>query len=367
MYQPAYARHRLYRGSWNDVGYGGGGYGGSGSGIPLGWGLGTWGLGAMAYDSGYLPYSNPYFSNSYGLYGNYNYTQPIPVNYWNSVVTSGTSDVITCVGSATAAVGAFKQTNYDAALDVISRGLIVCPDDSVLHELRALVLFATGDYQKSAATIHSVLAVGPGWNWATLCGMYPDVSIYTAQLRSLEKYRNEHPQDAAPRFLLAYHYMVGGHPDAAAGQLRKVAKLEPNDRIAAEMLRMLSKPADPSTVVIDQQPTPLPPDTDSKPAGSALVKPIDPATLVGTWHAIRGDGSKFEMTLTNDSQFIWKFTRAEQMADFRGKYTVDGNVLALEQPRGGSLIAELVSANDQTVQFKLLGAPTEDLGLNFSK
>ncbi len=46
--------------------------------VPLGWGYGGWGLGSMAYNSGYLGYSNPYYNSSFG---GYNYTQPIPVDY----------------------------------------------------------------------------------------------------------------------------------------------------------------------------------------------------------------------------------------------------------------------------------------------
>jgi len=56
----------------------GGGYG-SGLGYPAGWGLGGWGLGSMAYTSGALPYSNPYFSGATGGNYAYNYAQPIPV------------------------------------------------------------------------------------------------------------------------------------------------------------------------------------------------------------------------------------------------------------------------------------------------
>ena len=79
----------------------------------------------------------------------------------------------------------------------------------------ALVLFAKGNYQPAAAMIHSLLAVGPGWDWATLSSMYPNVSVYTAQLRKLESFVREHPKDGAARFLLAYQYLSCGNVDAA--------------------------------------------------------------------------------------------------------------------------------------------------------
>ena len=121
------------------------------------------------------------------------------------------------------------------------------------------MLFAKRDYLKAAATIHSVLAVGPGWNWATLIGLYDDVAIYTEQLRALETYRDQHPRDSAVRFLLAYHYLVDGFRDAAATQLERVVKLEPGDTVAADLLRMLSKSPAAKAQVTSENPTPLAP------------------------------------------------------------------------------------------------------------
>jgi tetratricopeptide (TPR) repeat protein len=263
-------------------------------------------------------------------------------------------------------VAAFKQNDYDAALDIINKGLVQCPDDSVMHEFRALVLFAKADYQQSAATIHSVLAVGPGWNWSTLSSLYPAITTYTSQLRSLETFVKQNPQDGASRFLLAYHYMADGYPDAAERLLQQVVKLVPGDRVAADVLRMLSKPAAGQLADGGQQPTPQPP-TEPTPSAAPTAKAIDPASLVGAWRANRDDGSKFEMTLTKDAGFNWKFTRNKTVEEFGGTYTVDGNVLALERKEGGSLLAGVVPNGEQKFNFKLLGAPQEDPGLNFSK
>ena len=69
------------------------------------------------------------------------------------------------------------------------------PTDAVLHEFRALVLFAMGDYRQSAAVVHSVLAVGPGWDWTTMSSLYPDPNRYTQQLAALEITR---PSTRAP-------------------------------------------------------------------------------------------------------------------------------------------------------------------------
>lgn len=326
---------------------------------PLGWGLGGWGLGSLNYSSGYLGYSNPYYNNSYGAYGDYSYSQPLPVYYDSTrsvVQTDGNSaDDVLDNG-----IAAFQQNDYDAALDIANKGISQYPDDAVLHEFRALVLFARQDYQQAASTIYSVLAVGPGWDWTTLSSMYSSVALYTTQLRALEASTKASPQDAASRFLLAYHYMSCGHTDAAAGQLQHVVKLTPTDRVSADLLRMMQAP-DPGTAGESNSPP--------GPQSSAPAPPsIDPATLVGIWKANRADGSKFVLTLTHNANFTWTFTPKGQAAQgFGGTYTVEANVLALERTNGGSLIAEVTPGGAAQFNFTMLGAPTDDPGLDFNR
>lgn len=392
-YQPAYYRHSGYHGYWNGnrglvggtgFGYGIGsrlgfslgsnyGYGGYSSGWgwglgsgygygyrPFGWGLGGWGLGSLIYNSGYLGYSNPYYV-SVGSSG-YNYSQPIPV-YYNASSAAIDTDPDSADEVLNNAVAAFKQNEYDAALDITNQGIAQYPDDAVLHEFRALVLFARHDYQQAAATIHSVLAIGPGWDWTTLSSMYSSVSIYTEQLRALEAFAKANPQDAASRFLVAYHHMSCGHPDAAARDLQQVVKLMPNDRVAVEMLRMVAAPEAEQPGETAQAPAPQSSEASQRP----VAKPVDPATLIGSWQAARADGSVFKLTLTNDERFTWSFAPKGQAAqEFGGTYTVEGNVLALERKDGGSLIAEVTPNSKAKFNFKMLGAPSDDPGLDFS-
>jgi len=382
-----------YGGGYGYGGYGGYGYGGY---YPLGWGLGGWGLGSLLYGSGYLPYSNPYYGgyggNSYAVY---DYSQPIPVAYASdtSVQTPIVDDASGPAPTALdQAVSAFKQGNYDASLDIVDKAIQKTPSDAVLHEFRALVLFARGDYQQAASTIHSVLAVGPGWDWTTLSSLYDDVDVYTAQLRALENYTVAHPQDAAGEFLLAYHYLSAGHADAARKELEIVARLQPNDRVASDLLKMLSpKPADDANQGLAQAPQPngsqpLPPPappagapaadqsgaSDTAPAGEqdpfpATGPAIDPAKLAGNWTATRNDGSSFQLQLTPDSKFTWTFQNKQAAPQtFDGTYSVKGNVLTLERKEGGSMVVEVASADAQKFHFKLYGAE-DDPGLNFQK
>lgn len=391
-YQPSYYRHNNYHGYWNgnrgtgsnNYGYGlgfnsgysgygwglGSGYGGysgySGYGRgyggyryrPFGWGLGGWGLGSLYYNSGYLGYSNPYYVTSGPVY--YNYSQPIPVSY-NAPVTIVENAPDSADEAFNDAVAAFRQNDYDAALDITNKGITQHSDDAVLHEFRSLVLFAKRDFQQSAGTIHSVLAVGPGWDWTTLIGLYASASLYTEQLRDLEDFTKANPLDAASHFLLAYHYMTCGHTDDAVRQLRVVVQLMPNDRVASDILKMIAAPLPTQT---DGAVAPPPAEVANRPA----VQPVAAASLVGTWKAAREDGSTFDLNLTSASTFTWSFAQKGQPAQaFGGTYTVEGNVLALERKDGGSLIAEVTPAGDSKFNFKMLGAPAEDLGLDFQK
>ena len=130
----------------------------------------------------------------------------------------------------------------------VNGAIAVKPNDTVPHEFRALVLFATRRYKEAAGAVYAVLSVGPGWDWATLAGMYPDINLYTAQLRALEQYRNDHPSAPEAHFLLAYHYMSCGHIDAAIGELREVVRLSPRDQLSAQLLTALTQQQNPADV-----------------------------------------------------------------------------------------------------------------------
>ena len=98
------------------------------------------------------------------------------------------------------------------------------------------------------------------------------------------------------------------------------------------------------------------------------VTPVDPKALVGAWSATREDGSQFKLDLTDYAKFTWTFTPSGQKSQsFGGTYSVDQNVLALERKDGGSLVAEVTSAEAGKFNFRLLCAAEDDKGLNFRR
>ena len=220
-------------GGWGYGGWGLGGYGGYG-----GYGMGYGGYGPMLYDWGYSQYSNPYYTPSTVVVVQqpaYDYAQPLNPAAAPPAQTA-TDQANTLFDQARET---FKGGNYASALTLVDQALQQLPNDPSLHEFRALILFSMGRFEEAATPLYAVLAVGPGWDWPTLIGLYPDVDTYTRQFRALETYVSQSPQSAAARFVLAYHYLTQGHADAAVTQLREASRLQPKDTVSAQLLRQL--------------------------------------------------------------------------------------------------------------------------------
>jgi hypothetical protein len=140
--------------------------------------------------------------------------------------------------------GLFKKGDYAGAQSEADSAIAILPQDRVLHEFRALTLFAQGKYKDAAVSLYAVIAAGPGWNWQTLQEFYPDSEIYTQQLRALEAATRSNPKSPDDHFVLAYHYLVTGHNDAAVKQLEQVHALLPNDQLTTQLLTALKPPAE---------------------------------------------------------------------------------------------------------------------------
>jgi hypothetical protein len=387
-----------YNGHWHNhwygngfggYGFGGYGFGGYGGGwrYPLAWGLGGWGLGSLWYSSGYMPYYNPYYSPVGGVGGGWNYGQPIPVPAGpalaggmglaggpngiaanavdpNAIEDGGVDPNAMAANLAPdgnpdidAAVERFRAGDYAGALPLVDGAIQAQPADAAAHELRALILFAMEDYSQAAATIHSVLAIGPGWDWTTLSSLYPNMQTYMAQLRALERFVSGHPGQADARFLLAYHYMTQSHSGEAASQLEKVVKLMPTDKLAADLLRMAQGGN-----------AAAPPPAANPPAPGPDVKPVDPALLAGSWQSSRDDGSKFSLNLAADKSFTWKFSQQQQEAQtISGTYTIDNGLLIMQGKTGGAMVGQVSAAGGDRFTFKPVGAPPDDPGLTFTR
>ena len=382
-----------YNGCWS--GNWGGGYGNPYAFGATTWGLASlasgWGLGysSLGYGGGYV---NPYYSAipaTVTATSPYDYSQPIVVNNYvtNDGDLTSTSDnqggaggvggtggqggnaaatQTTAASEANRvfdeALARFKAADYASALAGCDKAVKLSPKDSVIHEVRALTLFALGRYPEAAAALNSVLAVAPGMDWTTLSSLYGSVDTYTGQLRKLEEFCKTNPTSAAGHFVLAYHYLVGGYADLASEALKVVVAQQPSDLVAKRLLDALT-PA-------EELKAPEEPAAEAKaaPAAEQAQAPAGPETdLVGVWLATAGKDT-ITLTVTEDSRFTWKATPAGKPAvELSGEIGTSTDEMALQTEKNGTMVGKVVSKGPDAFEFLLSGAPKDAKPLAFER
>jgi len=403
---PGYARwyHGCWNGNWGR--YNGGWWAPFIFGAAT-WGLAStcsnWGLGYSCLGYGAGGYVNPYYASipaAVVAASPYDYSQPIVVN--NYVTKEGEAAGAGAVAEDAAesddepaakpssdpvvdkALADFKNGSYDAALAGLDKAVKASPKDSVLHEVRALALFAIGRYDEAAATLNSVLATAPGMDWTTMSGLYGSVDDYTTQLRRLEAFCKANPGNAAGYFVLAYHYLVGGHADLAADALEVVVEKQPGDAVAKRLLDAIAPPAEAGD---SKQSKESKEGKDAASAGEAVkpeaaedtagakgapgaddAKQSGPETdLVGSWKATMGDDA-VELAVKDDFTFTWKATPKGQPAvELSGKISTTADAVALESEKAGTMLAKVKSLGADTFEFSLVGAPKDAKPLVFQR
>jgi len=336
----------------------------------------AWGLNAVLPRWGYAygySYANPYYGASATPV--YDYSQPIVINTYNSPTADASAESAVnpqAVATAPApespqtdaayesfdqALAVFKKGNYPNALQLDQQALQKSPQDPVMHEVAALCMFATGDYTGAAAVLNNLLGVAPGMDWTTMSGLYGNVEEYTTQLRALETYCKQKPDDAAAHFVLAYHYLVAGHGDAAAEEFKAVVAAKPGDQVAQRMLAAMTPPAA----------SPAAPPKPEQPAGSPPVQAEPTTDLVGNWRAER-DGDVFELSIDENNQFSWKAApKGKQPVTLAGTMATEGNAILLESKDQGTMAAQVKSGGANQFQFIAAGSPPDDKGLQFTR
>ncbi len=361
-------------GGWGYGGWGyGGGYGGWGWGLGngLAWGLGvgmgvgiaSWALGSSLYNWGYSSYYNPYYIPSTVIVQQPAVVvdQPVvvagsPYDYAMPINTAAAAPAQTVTDAAIStfdsARAAFKNGDYQSALQLADQALAKLPNDPVLHEFRAQTLIALNQYEAAAASLYAVLSIGPAWDWTTLVGLYPSVDVYTAQLRALEAYTKDHADSAPAHFVLGSQYMTEGFTDAALDQFKKVAALQPKDQLTPKLIRQFTKTSDTTTPA---EPTP------------ASVTVIDVNKLTGTWTAKPSPDTTISLTIKGDHKFVWKVTDKGAPREFEGESSLANDVLTLTQSGGATLVGRVSLQGDNQFNFKAVGDGPQDAGLSFER
>ncbi len=366
------------------------------------WGVSNfagWGLGSYASTSLYSSYSNPYYATVVATQPAqtnvvYDYSQPI-----NAASTPPEASVAESTEQVfSAARDSFKAGDYQRALDLTDQVLKQTPDAAVVHEFRALCLFALKRYDEAAAVNYAVLTAGPGWNWSTLVGLYPDVDTYTNQLRALEAYVRSNPNSSSGEFLLAYHYLAQGNNDAAGARFQRVVELVPTDQLSAGFAKLYKKatelaaapasqagpgpgaqasgegvpaggaPAQPPAVVSTQPPqAPAPeqaPGANDQ-AQQPELPPPPPASLVGVWKAQASPDVSIALTLEADGNFAWEVDTKGKKEALNGVAGFKDNTLALLQQDGPPLVGKVTQDGTNKFVFAPDGAGNKAPGLKF--
>ena len=361
-------------GNYGNYGYAGGmgGYGGYGGwggygGYGYGSGVGAWGMGSPMYGWGYSNYNNAYSGlGPIGGGGNQPPVQtgPPPFDYSQPISTTAAAPAAPMAAKATEdfdqARDAFKQGNYALAVQLGEQALGQMPNDPNIHQFLALGLFAQGQYDQAAAPLYAVLTIGPGWNWTTLIGSYAEADTYTQQLRALEAYIRANPQSAPAHFVAGYHYLTQGHNDAAAKQFEDASRLQPSDKLSAQLAAQLQPPAS------------QPPSSDgaAPPTATASAESAPQGKLAGRWAATPAKDARVALAINDDGNFTWTVTRSGQPAKtITGKSTFANGVLTLAGQDGqlGALAGQVAWQDDNHMTFRVLGDPQDDPGLKFER
>lgn len=328
------------------------------------WGLASWTLGRLAYDTGYYSYYNPYVAPPVHTSTTIiRYAEPITVVASNA--EPATEELAeTAAEKASAAMdrarNAFRVGDYISASSAVDEAISHTPGDPVLHEFRSLVLFTLGRYGDAAGVLHSVLASGPGWDWETMIGFYDNADAYTAQFRKLEEYVVAHPDAPEPHFLLGYHYMVGENLEEAYAMFDQVSTLQPRDTVSSQLKSLLadSAPEDAPEPALEngQEPVPMEPDK----------APIAAESLHGIWKTKSAEDKAITLSLTAIGTFTWNYEGAtgEVLA---GDWSLDEDGLLVLEATDVQMVGDIVLNEDGTLHFLLAGSPEGDPGLTFHR
>jgi tetratricopeptide (TPR) repeat protein len=346
----------------------------------------SWGLNYMASDWMYAGYVNPYAMTP--VTQTVIVQQPVIVEAGQPAATSEVVaydyakpiDVVNAPPEPELAAGAqqvfqdardrFQVNDFEQALRLADQALVQLPNDPVLHEFRALSLFALGRYDEAAATAYAVLSAGPGWDWTTLAGLYGNTDTYTSQLRNLEAAVEQQPEAAPVNFLLAYHYLVQGHRNEAGEQFARVARLQPSDTVSTRLAKAFGalEAATPPTPGSPGAATRGSGEIETLPAEEGAPPPPPPAALQATWTAQPADGVTITLKLEESGVYSWKVSEAGRTQLIEGQAGYEDEVLVLSQEQGPPLVGRLTFSEDQkSFSFKPPGADENVEGLTFTK
>ncbi len=135
---------------------------------------------------------------------------------------------------------AFRENNLAGALRMINHALVEMPRDGKLYLLKGQILFAVGEYQRSAIAIHQAASFLDKKDWGHVVKNYQDYyrgNHFVQQMGKLKEYLKKNPDSAPAHFVRGYQHGYLGHHKTALRALAKTLELESRDQLAAELIR----------------------------------------------------------------------------------------------------------------------------------
>jgi tetratricopeptide (TPR) repeat protein len=295
------------------------------------------------------------------------YDYAVPIDTMSTVPDAAVADPAEAAFDQAREV--FKAGDPNRALSLTDQALKSLPNDTTIHQFRAIVLFALKRYDEAAAVLYGVLSVGPGWDWTTLISLYADVNIYTAQLRALERDVDSHPNSAPARFVLAYLYLTQGQAGAAIGQYKAVLELQPQDRVSALIADSLTKGQVGAASVAANATTDAGPTTPVPTPSTPVANPQNEGKLEGTWTASPVAGTTITLKISQDNKFTWNFTANGQTRQLAGQFTSEKGVLSLvpAEDTAPPMVGQVTWQDPNHFVFQALGGGPGDKGLTFAR
>jgi len=243
---------------------------------PYGFGYGYYGRGLSIYFGGPIYGYYDYYSR----YSDPGYYAPTYVDASSgdgyAVTESTSSPIIAAAGAAAEhqlqAEQAFRAHNYEDAVRFCSHAIVEDGANGKLHLFASQALFAVGDYRAAAGALQRGASLLEQGEWGYVVENYRLFyrgNDYVTQMESLVSYIKENPDAAYARVVRGHQYAFLGHKEAAKNELARAVALESRDRLAADLLAMVSGEA-PSASPGEEIPLPAP--TDEMPEATATPK-----------------------------------------------------------------------------------------------
>ena len=364
--------HGDWRGHWaSPWGYRPWGWYWGGVGWGLGFGVGVAAVGLSVgspWGWGYYPYWNPYWGGPYANVTYINYAQPVaaapppatytpPANYTppapsddGAALNANQSKALATFDSARAY---FKRGDYQMALAQTNRAVALVPNDSLMHEFRAVPIC-----HKRLSTIGRG-AVRRALRRSRLGRRHAQRSVRQPQRlrRPVASARGLHPAESQPtRRAVPVGLSLHARRPRSTGRKRAASRGPPATQGPA--LRPTAQGADHAAGEQPEGPTLAP---------ATPAEPVEETAVVGNWRATRSDGSQFELLLGEDHRFNWNFTQQDKQQQLKGTYTLANNYLILKANDQNALVGEVAMQPGDRMKFKLTGGSPSDPGLTFTR